>query len=33
MYNLNLNEEQIAIRDTVSDFVKNEITPCGIAPR
>ncbi|MBC93023.1 MAG: hypothetical protein CMM38_05220 [Rhodospirillaceae bacterium] len=32
MYNLNLNEEQIAIRDTVCDFVKNEITPVAVHP-
>jgi butyryl-CoA dehydrogenase len=32
MYNLNLNEEQIAIRDTVCDFVKNEITPVALHP-
>lgn len=32
MYNLQLSEEQIAIRDTVRDFVASEITPAAIVP-
>ena len=32
MYNLHLSEEQLAIRDTVRDFVTQEITPAAIHP-
>lgn len=32
MYNLHLSEEQLAIRDTVRDFVSQEITPAAIHP-
>ncbi|MFT5180513.1 MAG: alkylation response protein AidB-like acyl-CoA dehydrogenase [Alphaproteobacteria bacterium] len=32
MYDLHLSEEQLAIRDTVRDFVANEITPIAIQP-
>lgn len=32
MYNLQLSEEQLAIRDTVRDFVAAEITPIALQP-
>lgn len=32
MYDLHLSEEQLAIRDTVRDFVTQEITPAAIHP-
>jgi alkylation response protein AidB-like acyl-CoA dehydrogenase len=32
MYNLQLSEEQLAIRDTVRDFVAAEITPVALQP-
>lgn len=32
MYDLHLSEEQLAIRDTVRDFVATEITPTAILP-
>ena len=32
MYNLHLSEEQLAIRDTVRDFVASEITPAATTP-
>jgi len=32
MYNLHLSEEQLAIRDTIRDFVSQEITPAAIHP-
>jgi alkylation response protein AidB-like acyl-CoA dehydrogenase len=32
MYNLQLSEEQLAIRDTVRDFVATEITPVALQP-
>jgi hypothetical protein len=32
MYNLHLSEEQLAIRDTVRDFVAQEITPAATHP-
>ena len=32
MYDLHLSEEQLAIRDTVRDFVTQEITPAAIKP-
>jgi len=32
MYNLQLSEEQLAIRDTVRDFVAAEITPAALQP-
>ncbi|MBT4908219.1 MAG: hypothetical protein HOK98_06430 [Rhodospirillaceae bacterium] len=32
MYNLRLSEEQLAIRDTVRDFVAAEITPVALQP-
>tara|TARA_B100000029_G_scaffold514202_1_gene616113 strand:- start:11457 stop:12647 length:1191 start_codon:yes stop_codon:yes gene_type:complete len=33
MYDLQLSEEQLAIRDTVRDFVANEITPVALLPK
>lgn len=32
MYDLHLSEEQLAIRDTVRDFVANEIAAIAIHP-
>ena len=32
MYDLNLSAEQIEFRDTVKDFVKNEVTPAALLP-
>ena len=32
MYNLHLSAEQLEIRDTVRDFVAQEIKPLGIKP-
>ncbi|MCZ6845388.1 MAG: acyl-CoA dehydrogenase family protein, partial [Alphaproteobacteria bacterium] len=32
MYDLHLSEEQLAIRDTVRDFVTQEITPVALQP-
>ena len=33
MYDLQISEEQLAIRDTVRDFVANEITPVALLPK